>query len=113
MLGLDSPTALRRLRIVSLLEGVSYLLLLAVAMPLKYLADRPAAVHYLGWAHGVLFMLLVGLLVVAWRRVPLSNVLALGVLVAALLPFGPFFADARLRALAPTVAERSLGTEAR
>ncbi len=102
MLGLDSPTALRRLRIVSLLEGVSYLLLLGVAMPLKYLAERPAAVHYLGWAHGVLFMWLMVLLVVAWRRVPLSGALALGVGVAAMLPFGPFVADRWLMGLRGT-----------
>ncbi|MEM1098155.1 MAG: DUF3817 domain-containing protein [Planctomycetota bacterium] len=93
-------TDLGRLRVVSLLEGVSYLLLLAVAMPLKYLAGMPGAVHYVGWAHGVLFIALCLVLLVAWRRVPLSFGLSVGVFVAALVPFGPFVADRWLKAKA-------------
>ncbi|MCH5690241.1 DUF3817 domain-containing protein [Niabella sp. W65] len=44
---------------IAFLEGISYLLLLLVAMPLKYLADIPEGVKYIGWAHGVLFVLFV------------------------------------------------------
>ena len=45
------------LRRVALAEAVSYLILVAIAMPLKYLADQPLAVRYVGMAHGVLFIL--------------------------------------------------------
>ncbi|MEM7576449.1 MAG: DUF3817 domain-containing protein [Planctomycetota bacterium] len=90
-------TDLERLRVLSLLEGVSYLLLLGVAMPLKYLAEMPGAVHYVGWAHGVLFIALGLALLMAWWRVPLGLGLCVGVFVAALLPFGPFVADRWLK----------------
>jgi integral membrane protein len=50
-------SALGRLRIVAFLEGVSYLVLLGIAMPLKYIAGIPQAVRVVGMAHGVLFVL--------------------------------------------------------
>jgi integral membrane protein len=85
------------LRAVSLTEGVSYLVLLLVAMPLKYLWGQPLAVKYVGWAHGVLFMALGALLLLAMLRAGLSLKLALIVGIAALLPGGPFFADRLLK----------------
>jgi integral membrane protein len=57
--------SLRFLRAVSLTEGLSFLLLLLVAMPLKYAWGYPHAVQYLGWAHGALFLTLHGLLLQA------------------------------------------------
>jgi integral membrane protein len=77
-------------------EGVSYLLLLGVAMPLKYLADVPEPVTVVGWVHGLLFMVYVGF--AAWLRYRrmLSTRWMLGCFVAALLPFGPFVIDARM-----------------
>jgi integral membrane protein len=85
------------LRAVSLTEGVSYLLLLLVAMPLKYLWDQPLAVKYAGWAHGVLFMALGALVLLAMWRAALPFKLAVIVGIAALLPAGPFFADRLLK----------------
>jgi integral membrane protein len=85
------------LRAVSLTEGVSYLVLLLVAMPLKYLWGEPLAVKYVGWAHGVLFMALGALLLLTMLRAGLSFKLALIVGIAALLPGGPFFADRLLK----------------
>lgn len=92
---LDTP--LGRLRLVGLLEGASFLLLLGVAMPLKYLAGMPEAVRVVGLVHGVLFMLFVLVLAqtagaLGWR--PRKVVVAF---VAAVLPFGPFVLDSRLR----------------
>lgn len=46
----------RWFRLVALLEGLSFLLLLLVAMPLKYVADQPLGVRVLGPIHGVLFI---------------------------------------------------------
>ncbi len=42
---------------IAIIEGVSFLILLGIAMPLKYLLGIPEMVKYVGWAHGVLFIL--------------------------------------------------------
>lgn len=42
---------------IAIIEGVSFLMLLGIAMPLKYLLGIPEMVKYVGWAHGVLFIL--------------------------------------------------------
>jgi integral membrane protein len=90
-------TPVGRFRSIAIIEGVSYLLLLGVAMPLKYFAGFPEAVLAVGWAHGVLFMLyLVALgevsLARRWRLVRI-----IVAFVASLIPFGTFLLDARLR----------------
>ncbi|HJK98568.1 MAG TPA: DUF3817 domain-containing protein [Polyangiaceae bacterium LLY-WYZ-14_1] len=87
---------LTRLRLVGLAEGVSYLLLLGIAMPLKYLAGWPLAVQVVGWAHGVLFVAfgLVALQVTIARRWPFRRLVEAGL--AALLPFGPFVWDRKV-----------------
>ena len=90
---------LSRLRKVSLVEGVSTLVLFGVAMPLKYLAGMPLAVTIVGSVHGGLFVLLSLMFLGAIRAVPLSSKLALLGIVAAIFPFGPFVLDARLRKL--------------
>ena len=62
-------TPLARLRLIGLLEGSSFLALLLIAMPLKYLAGQPLAVRAVGMAHGVLFLLyLLALVPVALDR---------------------------------------------
>ena len=50
-------TTVGRMRAVGMAEGVSFLLLMGVAMPLKYFAGMPEAVKWTGWLHGVLFIL--------------------------------------------------------
>lgn len=91
---LKSP--LGRLRVIGFWEGVSFLVLLGIAMPLKYFAGWPAGVRGVGMAHGVLFILYVGValhtasvLLWPWRRTAL-------VLIASLLPAGPFVVDAKI-----------------
>lgn len=90
-------TPVGRFRAIALVEGISYLLLLGVAMPLKYFAGFPEAVLAVGWVHGVLFVLyLVSLCEVSLaRRWRLWRIL--GAFVASLVPFGTFVLDARLR----------------
>ena len=89
-------TPLDRLRVVAFLEGVSFLVLLFVAMPLKYLAGQPEAVRQVGAAHGVLFVLYVLLVTqnALKSRWPLRKVLL--ALLASLVPLGTFWADKRL-----------------
>ena len=90
-------TPVGRFRAIAFIEGVSYLLLLGVAMPLKYFAGFPGAVMAVGWAHGVLFVLyLIALAEVSWAR-RWRPARILGAFVASLVPFGTFVLDARLR----------------
>jgi len=84
------------LRKLTWVEGVSFLLLLGVAMPLKYAAGRPGAVKVFGWAHGALFVLLCAALAVETRRRRWPLKRALVVFIAALIPFGPFLFDRRI-----------------
>ncbi|RZK62829.1 MAG: DUF3817 domain-containing protein [Hymenobacter sp.] len=88
--------SLARLRVVSILEGVSLLALLGIAMPLKYLAHQPAAVRVVGMLHGVLFVSYVLLLAqtAIERRWPLAKA-GLGLLLS-VVPFGAFYAERRL-----------------
>ena len=91
------------LRSVGLLEAVSYLLLLFIAMPLKYAWDMPLAVRIVGSAHGALFVLFC---IALWRVLmtaswPFSR--AVLVFIASLLPFVPFFIDRRMRTWAAEI----------
>jgi integral membrane protein len=93
---LTSPIG--RLRLVGMLEGASFLLLLGVAMPLKYAFDLPLAVKIAGWLHGALFVAFVYVLSVAAAEASWSFKRVLAVFVSGLVPFGPFLMDGRLRA---------------
>jgi integral membrane protein len=88
--------ALERLRWIGKLEGISFLVLLGIAMPLKYLAGLPLAVKVVGWAHGALFIAFLAALASAHRDARLPLRLSALVFIAALLPFGPFLIDGRL-----------------
>lgn len=85
-----------RVRVTGRIEGVSFLLLLGVAMPLKYLAGIDLAVKVVGWAHGILFIALAWFVLVAWLGKSLPFRHATLVMIAALLPFGPFVIDRRI-----------------
>ncbi len=98
-------TPIGRLRAVGLLEGLSFLVLLFIAMPLKYLAGMPLAVKMVGWAHGLLFVLYLLALVEASAAHRWSLVRIVGAFIASLLPFGTFVLDARLRREEQAVAE--------
>lgn len=78
---------------VSFLEGVSYLLLLGVGVPLKYLAGNEAWVKTLGMPHGIFFVAYIVLACVMleiekWGLKDFSIIL-----IASLLPFGTFYVD--------------------
>jgi integral membrane protein len=83
-------------RICGIMEGISYLLLLGIAMPLKYFFDQPLAVTYVGWAHGALFMLYCLAILIALLASALSFPRSVMAFVASLLPFGPFIIDRKL-----------------
>ena len=89
--------SLNLLRKVGMAEGVSLLVLLFIAMPLKYIWQQPGAVKIVGWVHGalfVLFMLLV-LRVYDQRNWPFKKLVL--AFLAAFLPFGTFVFDKQLK----------------
>ena len=92
-----STSPIRRLRTIGICEGLSFLILLGVAMPLKYFAGIPEAVKVVGWIHGILFIALCAARLNAKRVAQWTLQQAGRVVIAALLPFGPFVIDGWLR----------------
>ena len=83
----------KRFRFIAILEGISYLLLLFIAMPLKYFADMPQAVKYVGWAHGVFFIFFLLALLQVWILKPWKITKVFVAFIASLLPFGTIIMD--------------------
>ncbi len=90
-----------KFRLVSILEGISYLILLLIAMPLKYLAGADWAVKYVGWAHGLLFVLFCFLLLNVWIKYRWSFGRTTLAFIASLLPFGTFVLENKLHQAYP------------
>ena len=79
------------LRVVSFLEGLSFIILIGIAMPLKYWLDKPFLVPYAGMFHGVMFLVFILVLIMACHAHRWSiGVLLIG-LVASVVPFMPFW----------------------
>jgi integral membrane protein len=84
-------------RFVALAEGISFLVLLGIAMPLKYLFDFPQAVQIVGMLHGVLF---VSFILLAWAAMSAMEKGYLWLIKAfalSVIPFGTFVLDKELR----------------
>lgn len=90
---------IKTLRIVSIVEGISYLLLLGVAMPLKYIWANDVLIRPIGMAHGVLFLIFLAILFIVCQKEKLSLSIFIMGLIASLLPFAPFLFDFKLRQL--------------
>lgn len=84
---------LNSFRILGYLEGISFLVLMGIAMPLKYFFQQPMAVRIVGSLHGLLFVLYCGLALILYFRDkwPLKQLLLCWVL--SCLPFGTFWFD--------------------
>jgi len=89
--------AIDRLRLASILDGISYLVLLGIAMPLKYLAGMPMAVRIVGSIHGALFIALCFCLLVVLLDKKLTFKWCVIVFICAIIPFAPFFLDRHLK----------------
>ena len=90
-------TAIGRLRIISIIEALSYLILLFIAMPMKYIWGEPMAVRIVGMAHGVLFCLFCAALLNAmltqkWKLLPPTLIF-----LASLIPFAPIWVEKWLK----------------
>lgn len=90
-------TTIGRLRLIGFLEGSSLLILLFIAMPLKYIWKNPAMVKSVGMIHGGLFLLFVVAAIMAaiayeWK----FKETTWKVLLACILPFGTFYVDSKI-----------------
>ena len=89
-------TQLGRLRVLAFAEGVSLLVILFITMPLKYYFDSPQPNKVFGMVHGLLFVLYV-FWVVQIKIEQDWSIKKMGLaLLASIIPFGTFWADARL-----------------
>jgi integral membrane protein len=88
---------LKRFRTIALAEGISFLVLLGIAMPLKYVANLPQAVKYVGWAHGVLFVAFIYFAFEVFTALKKPFVWLVKAALASLLPFGTFIFDRELK----------------
>jgi integral membrane protein len=99
-------TRIGRLRIIAFLEGISLLVLVCIAVPMKYAFDDPSLVRSLGPVHGILFLLFI------------FNTLGAGieqrwnfrtttwkVLIACIIPFGTFYIDWKILRMLPEERE--------
>lgn len=84
-------------RKTAIIEGISYLILLFIAMPLKYIFGIPEPVKYFGWIHGVLFLVYMAVLIAAavMNRWSIKRIIIY--LIGSILPFVPFYLDKNLK----------------
>ena len=80
-------------RIIAFAEGISYLLLLFIAVPIKYLLANDSFVKLLGMPHGVLFIayVLLAIIFILKKNTPLKE--SIIILIASLIPLGTFYVD--------------------
>lgn len=86
-------SAIRNLRFIGIAEGISFLVLLLIAMPLKYFFGVPMAVKVVGWAHGVLFILYILVVFLAIKAMDWGFFGVVIALAASLIPGGTFVLD--------------------
>jgi len=87
----------KKFSLINSLEGYSYLLLLFVAMPLKYMLGIAIAVKIAGMLHGALFIAFTTLLVLAWQKTQWEFKENAIFFIASLIPFGTFFTKKRIQ----------------
>lgn len=92
---MEDRDLVKTLRWSALLEGISLLLLLFIAMPLKYGMGEPMMVEIVGMAHGILFIVYVAVLAWVALRFKWMGMPAVLSFIASFIPFGTFYVDKR------------------
>lgn len=92
-----SKSDIGRLRMAGIAEGISFVTLLFIAMPAKYIAGDPGLVWYVGWVHGFLFLLYILALITVKINLEWKFKRTIVAFVASLVPFGTFIMDKSLR----------------
>ena len=81
-------------RLIAFLEGVSLLILVFIAMPIKYVLGDPSVVKHVGQTHGILFLLFVFFAIKLSAELDWSfKTTTWKVLIASFVPFGTFYID--------------------
>lgn len=88
---------LHRFRMIGIAEGISFLILLLIAMPLKYFFHFPEAVKVFGWAHGALFICFIYFAFEVMGTFKKNMVWFVKAFAAAIIPFGTFIFDRQLK----------------
>ena len=92
---------LKQFRIIGFLEGISYILLLCIAVPVKYIGGIDLGVKLLGMPHGLLFIAYIAYSYQMYDRYQWKLTTLLNAFIASLLPFGTLYFDYKvLRPLA-------------
>jgi integral membrane protein len=84
-------------RLAAIAEGISFLVLLFIAMPLKHFLKIPEAVKFAGWIHGLLFIGYCYLLIKVWITYNWKFAKTFMAFIYSLLPFGTFYLEAQLK----------------
>lgn len=95
-------------RIISHLEGFSFLILLGIAMPLKYVANIPQVVSVVGMIHGILFILYIAAVIYMKMIDKWGMYRTIGALAASVVPFGNFVLDSKLRQSYPELKQTNI-----
>jgi len=80
-------------RVISLLEGLSFILLLFIATPIKYFGDNDSYVKMLGMPHGILFLIYIVFVIMLKYELKWKSKTFWIILGASLVPFGTFYVD--------------------
>ncbi|HEY0315810.1 MAG TPA: DUF3817 domain-containing protein [Sphingomonas sp.] len=93
---IEDLSQLRKMRVVSLVEGTTLLLLVGVAVPLKHLAGFPLATRFMGPVHGIAFVLYAWMLIQTVSMGGWSRAETARMVLAAFIPFGAFLNERAL-----------------
>ena len=88
---------LHRFRMIGIAEGISFLVLLLIAMPLKYFFNFPEAVKVVGWAHGALFVVFIYFAFEVMGSLQKNFFWFIKAFIAAFVPLGTFIFDRELK----------------
>ena len=81
---------------ISILEGISFLVLLLIAMPLKYIWESPEMVKVVGMAHGILFVAYIFGALLLFRPLGWNLKTLMLVCISSVLPLGPFYVEKKI-----------------
>jgi len=90
-------TNLKKFRLIAFIEGLSFLILLFIAMPIKYILGEPIVVKFVGMAHGGLFLLFLFLLFVCLKEYKWKISFVSMAFLASIIPFGTFYLEKKLK----------------
>tara|TARA_A100001015_G_scaffold308382_2_gene405921 strand:+ start:359 stop:745 length:387 start_codon:yes stop_codon:yes gene_type:complete len=91
--------SINTLRVISIIEGLSYLALIFIGMPLKYGAQITDVNKVLGMGHGILTIIFCIVLGMVWFQNQIRTKLCVKIFVASLIPFGAFWAEKKMKAI--------------